>query len=115
MIKKKKAQGSPQVKFKYFFPDDYRPVYTNGVWGGMNIKGEFEVHFLYDRRPLPLYSTHEIKDGALLGSPKEIESGESILRFVQTGVIMDLGTAKSLYDWLGDKLKAFEIKTDENK
>ena len=110
MATRKGPKAPPkELKFKYRFPEDYKPVYTNGVWGGITPRGEIEIHFLYDRRPLPLHSTHEVsKDRGLSGTPKEIEIGDSILRFVQAGVVMDLAAAKSLYEWLGGKLEDLE-------
>jgi hypothetical protein len=108
------AQKGPKAppkefKFKYHFPEDYKPIYTNGVWGGVTPRGEIEIHFLYDRRPLPLHSTHGVtKDGGLSGTPKKVEIGDSMLRFVQAGVVMDLAAAQSLYTWLGEKLKGLE-------
>lgn len=116
MAKKKEPKKShPAVKFKYYFPEDYRPVYNNAVWGGMNVKGELDIHFLYDRNPLPLSSTHEIKDGIILGTPKSRETGKSTLRFVQTGVVMNRESAMSLYNWLGEKIKMFTELTNDKK
>jgi hypothetical protein len=93
-----------EAKFKYRLPDGYRPVYANGVWGGINVKGEIEMHFFYDSRPLPLTSTHKIEGGALIGTPISRTGDEDPLRFVQTGVIMSAVTAESFYEWLGEKL-----------
>ena len=117
MATAKKTKKAPkELKFKYYFPDDYKPVYTNGVWGGITPRGEIEIHFLYDRTPLPLYSTHELtKEKGLLGIPKELEIGDFILRFVQAGVVMDLAAAESLHEWLGGKLKDLRAATDAKK
>jgi hypothetical protein len=112
-----KAKKPPkELKFKYYFPDDYKPVYTNAVWGGITPRGEIEIHFLYDRKPLPLYSTHELtKEKGLSGVPTSLEIGDLILRFVQTGVVMDLASAESLYEWLGQKLKDLRATADVKK
>ena len=114
MAKKKESQKRTQeVKFKFHFLEDYRPVYTNAMWGGPNVKGELEIHFLYDRNPLPKSTTHEIQDGLVIGAPKSRIGEKDTLRFVQTGVVMTPSTAKSLYDWLGEKLKILEALPDE--
>ena len=116
MAKKKQSKKtSPVVEFKYRFHEDYRPVYTNGMWGGPNIKGELEIHFLFDRKPFPTSTTHELKDGVLLGTPKSMTGEKATLRFIQTGVVMSPSTARSLYEWLGEKLKILEGMTDESK
>lgn len=113
---KKPKKALKELKFKYYFPDDYKPVYTNGVWGGITPRGEIEIHFLYDRKPLPLYSTHELtKEKGLSGVPTKLEIGDFILRFVQTGVVMDLTSAESLYEWLGEKLKDLRGAADVKK
>ena len=107
-----------EVKFKFRLSEGYRPVYANGVWGGINVKGEIEMHFFYDSRPLPLTSTHKIEGEALLGAPVSRTGDEDPLRFVQTGVIMNRATAESLYEWLGEKLtdiKKIEKEIEDEK
>jgi hypothetical protein len=113
----KPKKAAPQIQFKFMFPEDYKPCYANGVWGGITPKGELEMHFIYDRRPLPLKTSHAIRDGELLGEPISIEGGQSLLRFIQTGVVMSPQAAESFYDWLGEKiekLKTLKGNADEN-
>jgi hypothetical protein len=111
MTKKKFTPGGQppsEIKFKYQVPDQYTPLYTNAVWGGINVKGEIEMHFAYDRKPLPQTTTHKLKDGALLGKPEKFTGDDTTLRVVQTGVVMNQVTAQSLYEWLGEKLILFK-------
>jgi hypothetical protein len=104
-----------ELKFKYVFPEYYTPLYVNGVWGGLGPKGELEIHFIYDRNPLPWYSVHELTESGLKGEAKKMDKGDSILRFVQTGVMMNLDCAKSLHEWLGQKIKLLEEAADESR
>lgn len=110
-----------QIKFKYIFADDYNPIYVNGAHGGLNSQGEIIAHFYLERVGLPNYQTAEITPEGKLGSvidsdPQDLN--QSYIRFVRNGVIMNLQTAKSIHQWLGDhiaNLEKLQAINSENK
>lgn len=106
------------IKFKYIFSKDYNPKYINGAYGGITGKGEIAVHFYLERPALPNSQTHNLtKDGKLSDNP-EFEPADlmkSMIRFVDTGIVMDLRTAKDIAQWLDDKIKMLEKLASESK
>jgi len=102
-----------EIKVKFHIPDNHKLHFTTSVWGGINAKGMVEIHFLHDRPPLPKTSTDVIdENGNLLKSDIDT-SGYGIVRTIQTGVVMDIDSAKSLLTWLQQKIETWELKNKE--
>ncbi|MCD6117926.1 hypothetical protein J7K93_12995 [bacterium] len=103
-----------KMKVKFHIPDNHKLHFTTSVWGGINAKGMLEIHFLHDRPPLPKSSIDTIDNsGHLLRS--QINTKEyNIVRSVQTGVVMDVDSAKNLMKWLNEKIEAWELMNKEN-
>ncbi len=100
-----------KLTFKYKYPDDYNPHYINGAQGGINVQGEIVVNFYFERIPLPNSITQELNNDGALGNvvatdPKDFTN--SVLRYVQSGVVMNLEVAKQVYKWLGEQIKTLE-------
>jgi hypothetical protein len=101
----------PQITFKYIFTYDYNPKYANGAHGGISPRGELVMNFYHERTPLPNSVSHEITSNGTIGpetavDPKDLSS--SLVRYVSTGVVLNLHTARELHGWLGDKIREFE-------
>lgn len=102
---------SRTVTFKYQFADDYNPVYINGAYGGVGSRGEVVVNFYFERPPVMRSQTHELSVTGEIGEivsqdPSSIDT--QLIRFVQTGVAMNLDTAKRLHEWLGRHINTVE-------
>ena len=100
-----------KLTFKYRYPDDYNPHYINGAQGGINVQGEIVVNFYFERIPLPNSITQELNNGGVLGNVVEtdpIDLTNSVLRYVQSGIVMNLEVANQIYKWLGEQIKALE-------
>lgn len=103
--------SSRELTFKFVFPDDYNPFYANGVHGEITQSGEFVLHFVQERRPVPKSITHTVTEDGKLGQevkrdPKD--HGDLIIKYVTTGVTLNYVAAKSIHSWLGDMLGHFE-------
>jgi len=100
----------PKVTFKYIFDPNYNPEYVNGAQGGVNPKGEIIMNFYLERFALPNSQTHALKDnslGPIIGlDPEDLNS--SFVRMVKSGVVMNLQTAKDIYQWLGGHIARLE-------
>lgn len=98
---------------KITYPDKYEQKYINGAFGGRTAKGEMVVNFFYETLPYPENSEIEfVNENAFseqIGVPNEFSIKE-----VKAGIIMNLETAKSVYEWLGRNIKSEEDK-DKNK
>lgn len=104
-------------EFKYKFPENYNPVYVNGAFGGVSSKGEIVVNFFLERHALPRSETHEIIQGKLSKDFKREPENQSssAIRYVEPGIILSLDHAKSIHNWLGEKIEQLELITKKMK
>ena len=105
------SNKKPEITFKYVFNYGYNPSYVNGAQGGFSPRGEMVINFYLERQPLPDAISHEITPEGAIGletrvEPKDLSS--SMVRFVDTGVVMSYENAKVFHAWLGDKLHEVE-------
>jgi len=108
-------QPNDQITFLYKFSEQYNPIYVNGAFGGPNPKGEIVMNFFMERHPIPKEMTQEIVDGKLGQTTKIVPENHNrnFVRFIETGTIMSLETAKSIHEWLGNHIANLE-KTNKN-
>ena len=105
------AQNKPELKFKYIFDYGYNPVYANGAHGGVSPRGELVMNFYLERMALPESITHEINPNGTIGNevaaePEDLKN--SLVRFIEAGVVMNYQNAKELLLWLGERVKEME-------
>lgn len=107
----------PIVKFKYVFSPEYNPKYVNGAYGGVSTQGEIIISFYLERKGLPKYHEFYVeKDGKMTEKSIEPEDHRhSMVRVVQTGIVLDLTHAKSIHNWLGGKIDELEKMQTEQK
>ena len=101
----------PEIKFKYLFNYGYNPSYVNGAQGGFSPRGEMVIHFYLERQPLPESISHEITPEGVIGRETVVEPDDlsnSMVRFIDTGVVMNYENARIFHAWLGDKLREME-------
>ncbi len=105
------AQNKPEIKFKYIFNYGYNPVYVNGAHGGISPRGELVMNFYLERMALPESITHEINPNGTIGSEVTSEPDDlknSLVRFIDTGVVMNYQSARDFHTWLGERIKELE-------
>ena len=105
------AQNKPEIKFKYIFNYGYNPVYVNGAHGGISPRGELVMNFYLERMALPESITHEINPNGTIGDEVASEPDDlknSLVRFIDTGVVMNYQSARDFHIWLGERLKELE-------
>lgn len=105
------SNRKPELKFKYVFNYGYNPTYVNGAQGGFSPRGEMVINFYLERQPLPESISHEITPEGAIGRETEVEPKDlpnSMVRFIDTGVIMSYENAKVFHAWMGDKLREIE-------
>jgi hypothetical protein len=101
----------PEITFKYVFNYGYNPTYVNGAQGGFSPRGEMVINFYLERQPLPESITHEITPQGAIGRETSVEPEDlanSMVRFIDTGVVMSYENAKLFHAWMGDKLREME-------
>jgi hypothetical protein len=105
------SQNKPELKFKYIFDYGYNPVYANGAHGGVSPRGELVMNFYLERMALPESITHEINPNGTIGSETAAEPDDlahSMVRLIETGVVMNYQNARELHLWLGERVKEME-------
>lgn len=105
------------LNFKYKFPDDYNPVYANGAHGGIGPRGELVINFYMERFPLPYEERIGFDDDGNITGDIQIEPVEhdlNIIRYIQTGVVLNMDAARVLHEWLGNHLRAAKQKEGED-
>lgn len=106
-------ENEKTVTFKYKFADNYNPVYVNGAYGGVSSRGEIVVNFFLERLPLPNSVTHKVDENGIVGEIIEKENkpkdlNVSSIRFVESGIVVNVETAKQIRDWLDKQIKLLE-------
>lgn len=106
-----------EVKFKYYFDDNYDPEYVNGAYGGQTPNGELVMHFFMDRFPIPYEVTQGLNEDGT-PDPDEIivvpdQEEAMIRRSVKAGVIMSPATALNIYKWLKNRLIEMGVDGDD--
>ncbi|WKK75585.2 hypothetical protein QYS49_29495 [Marivirga salinae] len=97
-----------KAKIKYNKTNTYQANVSTGAFGGISSTGNICMNFYLERVPLPDNIELTLDES---GKPlkEDIENGNFIsVRDVQSGVIMDINTAKSFHDWLGKKIDELE-------
>ena len=61
-----------------------------------------------ERQAIPRRETFKVKDGSLQVPPKETEGRNAIIREIEIEAIMDIPTAKTLKQWLDNKIRTAE-------
>lgn len=104
-------QNKPEITFKYIFNYSYNPTYVNGAQGGLSPRGEIVVHFYHERPALPDSISHEITPQGGIGPETAVEPQDltqTMVRFIDTGVVMNYENARMFHAWLGERLKEME-------
>jgi|SRR6266568_1234616 len=105
------SSKKPELTFKYVFNYGYNPSYVNGAQGGFSPRGEMVINFYLERQPLPESITHEITPEGAIGRETGVDPSNlagSMVRFIDTGVVMSYENAKVFHAWMGDKLREVE-------
>jgi hypothetical protein len=105
------SHKKPEIKFKYIFNYGYNPSYVNGAQGGFSPRGEMVINFYLERQPLPEVISHEITPEGAIGRETGSEPsdlGQSMVRFIDTGVVMSYENARVFHAWMGEKLREME-------
>ena len=104
-----------KIKFEYRHPDDYKPLYVNGVIGGPTAKNDIILNFFVEANSLPDSQVFEVVDGKISGElldkrkPSPIQGDTfTIIRHMQTGIILNISEAAALHKWLGEQINTIQ-------
>lgn len=103
---------SEEISYKYKFSDEYNPTYVNGAHGGVGPQGEIILNFFLERQSLPQKQTFSVLDGMLgdeiAEKAKPADFRSSFIRYIETGVVMNVKTARDVREFLDQQISFLE-------
>jgi hypothetical protein len=98
------------VKFRYIKSNYFRVVHADGVFGGFTPQGNIFFSVFSERAPLPDVTFQAVEDGRLGKELIEHRQGgtDGVVRELEVGLTMNLTVAKSLADWLKERIEIAE-------
>ena len=103
-----------KIRYEYESDRELRQCYAHGVWGGVNPHGEVEMNFYVESDKLPDYSERDVMPDGTVGPEMigESEQVKTIVRTIQSRVVLNYQTARAVIDWLEEKVRSLELETD---
>lgn len=109
-------KGPLRIRYEYSETPEARIQYTHGVWGGINPQWEIEMNFYTESDKVPPYSERIIAPDGSLGH--EITPEDDVMKVVSRRIhsrlIMNYHTARSVLEWLQDKVELLEEEGGES-
>ncbi len=99
---------SNKITVKYRKSDDFKSSLINGAYGGISNAGYINVNFYFDSPFLPETEEVELDDSGKIIEQKVNKHEGYIDREILFCINMDLGTAKSVHEWIGRKISELE-------
>ena len=100
MEKKKKSK----IDFIYQKNNGYKNHHVDGAVGSLTPKGLVHLNFFIERNPIPQIISFELTENNTLGNEVGRSSKTGIIREIETGIIVDIPTAKAIVKWLNEKI-----------
>jgi hypothetical protein len=107
----------PQVNFKYQKSAGYRNYQIDGVFGGILPTTKIWFDPFIEKGCSPEEVLCELNNDGSVSEVKRIpaEKNNEVVRELQSGFVMDLGMAKTLREWLDDKISRIEAELKTKK
>jgi len=105
----KKISIPKELDIHYIKSASYRTFHIDGIFGGLTPSGKIHAATFVERQVLPQMVRQEVKSDGKLGTEVSRETKHGITREIESGLVMDIGTAKTFRDWLDRYIK--ELKT----
>jgi len=115
------AEEKKELVLHYVEDGDCRTCYANGAFGGMSPRGELVVNFFIDQLPLPAKEILAVEGGTptrqVAREEKYEDDGGQLHteRHIVARVVMSLGVAQSVAQWLDGKVKEVMVRRDHGK
>ena len=103
-----------KIKGSFDYSDNFSLKFINGAFGGpTSDNNNIVMNFYFENLELPKkYELNVGDDGNITESVIGAENIE-VNRKVESGIIMNLDTAKSIHKWLEDTIKSLEQSNKE--
>lgn len=121
-MSKSEERVNPPTKVTFLFnrPDDLKPIYVNGIYGGMTPKGELVCHFFLEMADIPLEEEVPLDKGRLqldkitrVDRRKHDPTEIVMRRDIKATLIIPPQEIGSIANWMLDKMKASKIVVEK--
>jgi hypothetical protein len=94
------------IQFHYVKSNHFRVIHVNGAFGGFSPDGSLFMAIFSERPTLPDVTVQTVESTGQLGAEiiEQRKGREGIVRELEAGLAMDLKTARSLVQWLNDRI-----------
>jgi hypothetical protein len=103
-----------RVPVHYIKSNSFRVLHADGAFGGVTGHGFVQIGFYSERGPFPTRTELEVDEDGTVIDERIIERRQGLLRELEASVVMDLKTAESVHDWLGDKIDQLRAALGED-
>jgi hypothetical protein len=111
-ISKTPISGEPepsQIRFDYIKSNFFRVIRADGAYGGLTPRGNaIHIAFFSERSAIPLQDTFDREPGGGLGKLTDRTVRQAVIREVEVDVMLDLDTARSVSQWLQERIRVAE-------
>ena len=94
--------------FSSFKIRNYRTYYFDGIFGGVTPNGKIYAELFLQRQVTPQVIEQKIKADGDFGDEIQRFGKQGLVREIESGIIMDVSTAKIFRDWLDTKISDFD-------
>lgn len=106
------------IEYEFVTDSAYKPVFANGVFGGIGPYGDLTMHFFQEQNSIPKLVTHKVNEDGALGEeiarvPASSTNPAKLVRYITCGAVMDEAMARRLYKWLGQKLAQYDASHEK--
>lgn len=104
MVKKEKTE----VIYSYKESPKCKTYHMDGVFGGTVTNGNINMNIFSETSLIPQKVVCDIENGKLIEKEKIPNTQNEVVREIQTKIVMSLHVAKSVKEWLEDKINVLE-------
>src|SRR5690348_5807255 len=101
------------VEFNYVKSNYFRVIHVTGAFGGFSPDGGIFMAVFNERAPLPDVTIQSIESAGQLGAEiiEKRKSSHGIIRELEVGLAMNVQTARSLFNWLKERIELADQMT----
>jgi hypothetical protein len=101
-----------KLNFHYIKGNHYRVVHMDGAHGGITPRGGIFAAIYSERLPIPQMTVHKVEGETVADEIREErKTKDGVVREIEVGLTMDLATAQTFHDWLGERIKKLQELT----
>jgi hypothetical protein len=96
------------VTFHYVKANHFRVIHGDGIIGCVTPRALIHFAVFSERQAIPQTMTHTLSPDGKLGEMTSATGKDGIVRELETDVFMNLDTARTFHQWLGERVKELE-------